>query len=136
MACSDLAGSGLRHAQRIMALEIGLDRSGQGRAGADHRQRGQRMTDHPVRIDVVLLQRRQRIAVGMLDEIKRPDDIVEEPPLLGSAQGDDEVGGLSDGTRLDAGDHRPLAQADGLTYATQMAAFNKSRSSHQRRCRS
>lgn len=38
-------------AQRIMALEIELDRIGQGLAGADHRQRGQRMADHPVRID-------------------------------------------------------------------------------------
>jgi len=69
------------------------------------------MADHPVRIDVVLLQRRQRIAVGMFEEIIRPDDIVEEPPLLGGAQGDDEVGGLADGTRLDAGDHRLLARA-------------------------
>lgn len=32
----------------------------------------------------------------MFEEIIRPDDIVEEPPLLGGAQVDNEVGGLAD----------------------------------------
>jgi len=44
------------------------------------------MADHPVRIDVVLLKRRQRIAVGMFEEIIRPEDTVEELPPLGGAQ--------------------------------------------------